>query len=226
MWEILPLLSAVVSGAVVGSVGYCLFYSACQFACLWSGQTIPAFPVSEWSCRALSTWSGHTNCEINADHGQLLHSSEFLGSCVSGPPGWWGWAAAAFPKIQLFQDLTRQQVLDSHRERRMGGSIPAFDMHLPREMGIGRSKVFHLIGMISRDVGKVAPRVMWSSVLLPYLQNPKPSAVPQLLQAREEKPRAFVQGWCLIPHAGISTGQDLGDLKNGNEECISYRKAK
>lgn len=76
----------------------------------------------------------------------------------------------------------------------MGGSIPAFDMHLPREMGIGRSKAFHLIGMISRDVGKVGLRVMWSSVLLPYLQNPKPSAVPQLLQAREEKPRAFVQG--------------------------------
>lgn len=79
-------------------------------------------------------------------------------------PGWWGWAAVAFPNIQ------QSQIPGSHREGRMGGTIPAFDMHLPEQTGIGRSKAFHSIGMISRDVGKVALRVMWSSVLLPYLQ--------------------------------------------------------
>jgi len=60
----------------------------------------------------------------------------------------------------------------SHRERRMRGSIPAFDMYLPRQTWIGRSKAFYLIGMISRDVGKIALTVMWSSVLLLCLQNP------------------------------------------------------
>lgn len=86
-------------------------------------EIIPAFPVSR--AAGLCQLHGLAIPTVKL----LQHYSGFLGSCVSGPPGWWGWAAAAFPKIQLSQDLAQQLLLDSHREKRMGGSIPTFDIH-------------------------------------------------------------------------------------------------
>lgn len=37
---------------------------------------------------------------------------------------------------------------------RTTGSMPAFEVHHPRQMRISSSKAFHLTGMISRDMGR------------------------------------------------------------------------
>lgn len=146
-------------------------------ACFFEAEINPSGSC-QLSCVILSAaWSCPTNCEIQVklitqmmmNFCTLLNFGAPDGSCVSGALGWCDWAAAAFPGTGRYWGRSCSY---GPSQWRTGGSIPAFDTHLPRQTGIGRSKASYLTGMISRDVGKIAQTVMWSSVLLLYLQNP------------------------------------------------------